>query len=368
MSNRGYKNVFKYPKNEYFGRLNEGSVSDYITDIYRFEAFCSCPSFLFRKKYCKHIKELFKEIGDELSYKVKVEKPAEKFDSSLEILNDLFQDSLYNSRQIVGVYGKPNIGKSLMATQEACYLASQGKNVLYIDTEGSAESMFDKWGDVFEERFGEGSGEIYIVTRLVLRDLLRFLGWDADVVYKTSSSEKSSKKKGKLEFRVIQRLKTSQLEECVKSDDIDFIILDSITSPLRRFTTEQQNFPARASCTAFILKELIGMQENYNVGVLVTNHASWNPAAMPHEKGIENVEVTGGVVVHHYLKRILYLDRRGTTAAKNYRRFWLVRGENFPEWSGVRIAKIDDEGYHDILDKKKISSMLTSHEVALLEG
>lgn len=316
---------------------------------------CTCPSFFYRKK-CKHLLDLLKnmtvyELDEILNDGSRVGR---KFPSSLDVVNDLYGDYAYDSNQISALYGKPSVGKTLFSIQEAIYLSSKGYNILFIDTEGSLIPMLRKWVPVLEERFGKRVGRIYVESKKSIETLMEALGYRVVLEYKMADKKKQ---KGKLEFKVLESI-PSKIEKLILDKKIDFLILDSLTSPLRSFTKEQQNFPARSDCIAFILREFVRLQEEYNIGVLVTHHATFNPSN-PYET---MADASGGVVVHYYCKRFSYLDKRDAAAYKNYRRFWLVRGENAPEWSRAVVTEINDTGYHDVKDENIISNVFTLSE------
>ena len=283
------------------------------------------------------------------------EKAGTYFNSCLDVINGIFDGHTFNSNEISGIYGKPKVGKSLMCIQESCKLAADGKNVLFIDTEGSIVPMLKQWVPVFEKKYGKRKGKIIVESKKDIEGLMEYLGHKVKVKYKSKDKSGSS---GKLEFSVIQTVDESEMDKQIKKDNIDFIIMDSITSPLREFTKEQQNYPARADATAFILRGFVRAQETHNVGCLMTAHASFNPAN-PYET---MADATGGIVLHHYVKRLLYLDKRQATAYRDYRRFWLVRSENAPEFSRCAVAKIDSEGYHGVTDPSIRNEVFTLSE------
>ncbi len=340
-------------KHEYIDKLIDGTKGNYLTSItYGGGWICTCPDFMFRRRVCKHISKLMEEImSNNLDEILSNKTIGKEFKSSLNNLNSLFESPLYNSNQIVTLYGKPGSGKTLLAIQDAIFLLTKGFNILFIDTEGSLIPMLRKWVPVLEKRFGKRKGNMIIEKKKTLETLMEYLGYEVDLEYKMKDKKK---KKGKLEFKILQTIK-SKAEEVIKSNHIDFVILDSLTSPLRSFTTEQQNFPARSNATAFILRELTRLQEDFDIGVLVTNHASYNPQNIYETKA----ELTGGIIVQYYSKRILYLDKRSSKESRDIRRFWLVRGEGSPKWSKAVPSKINDTGYHDVDNVEQIAFTLT---------
>ena len=294
---------------------------------------------------------------------------SKEFPSNLDGINNIFGGSAYNSNEISALYGKPGSGKSLFAIQEAVYLSSIGKNVLFIDTEGSIIPMMKKWVPVFEKRFGKRKGKIYVESKKSLVGLMEYLGYKVVLEYVMAKGKASAKtgkpskakKVGKLEFRVLENVPSS-LEEITKDKNLDFVILDSLTSVLREFTKEQQNYPSRSDAIAFIMRELIRVQEEYDVGMLINHHATFNPMN-PYET---KADCTGGLVVKHYAKRMMYIDKREMVAVANYRRFWLVRSENSAAWSKASVTLIDDDGYHDIDALDEREACFTSTELSRL--
>ena len=107
---------------------------------------------------------------------------------------------------------------------------------------------------------------------------------------------------------------------------------------------------------AIIMGKLVNLQQTHNVCVLVTNHASFDPT-----NPYSNVaQMRGGIAVHHFSKRIIYMDMRDKKELRNYRRLWIMRIEDEPKASTVIGARIDDAGFHYEKDVKKL---LTDSEV-----
>lgn len=304
------------------------------------------------------------------------------YGSSLQALNGMFENGkVYKSDQIFMFYAPPATGKSLMLAQEACFFASQGKNVLYIDTEGSATTYLQKWGAVFENRFGTLKGNIVVHPVSNLLDLVRFLGRTAEVAFVQSTANKKKKAKekakdqgaeveedkvvevagGKQEFRSMQVLVDPEIEQKIKKYEIDVIVIDSITAPLASmFSTGTQNFPARSDAVSCIFGLLTDIQVKHNIVILTTSHASTNPTN-PYEI---REEMKGGRTVKYFAKNLVFIDKRDKTEAANFRRFWLARSEDAQGWTKVGIALINDTGYVDIKTEEKESAK----EIAFTDG
>ena len=255
--------------------------------------------------------------------------------SSLGNLNSLFSGSAYSTCEIMALYGLPNVGKTLLSLQESMYLASQGVNVLYIDTEGSLASAYKAFGQAFKERFGTPKGVIEVEVVKTLEELLYYMGFKVDIELKGQ----------KVEVQAEEVDGEPGIERVVREGKIGFIVIDSITQPIReKFPSVQQNFPARADVTGMIYASLLRVQAKYGAGVLTTHHASFNPAN-PYET---LADIRGGIAVLYANKRVVYLDYREKKGMENIRRFWLVRGPGKQSWSDVAFARIDDRGYWDI--------------------
>jgi len=318
------------------------------------EDFCTCVGFQFRKK-CRHVEELRMIEVEEIVNG----KGVREFKSSLSAVNDLFGESAYNSDEIFAYYGMSKIGKSLLCYQEAMWFASQGLNVLYLETEGGMSQFIRKWHDVFVARFGEKKGKVYMVSKKSIETLMEYLGFRVQVVFKSAGGGKKEEK-GKLEFKVLETLRDEdvQIMKDIASAKIDVLILDSLSSPLRVFTTDRQSFPAKSDCAGYILRTLAKLQEVFGIAVIVVNHASHDPTN-PYES---EVQMRGGSAVQYYSKRIVFIDRRASKEFSDYRRFWLVRAEDIKAWSKATVAKITDFEYEDVTDEKIIDRVFTQTE------
>jgi len=323
-----------------------GDHGTYVTD----EEFCSCPSGVFRGT-CKHRVEVLKMPLKVSELKDKVRT----FPSSLEGLNKAFGGPLYNDDALVTFYGKYHIGKTLLIFQDMCFLNT---NVLWIDAEGGMKNMAQKWFPVFKERFGDVS-EIFLETRKSLSDLTEFVGFRT----RTEFHSKAKDTKGKMDFQILETLKDSEIEDVIKAEKIGAIVLDSISSPVRQIMSDdQQNNPAKATAQSLILGRLLQLQDRYGLALVVTAHASVNPANQYATS--MDVRMRGGLVLHHFSKRVIYIDARETKELRDYRRLWIVRSEDEPRFSAVVGAKVSDIGFEDYDD---VATLLTDAEAKYLK-
>lgn len=332
--------------------LYRGTAHDYICE----KEICTCPSGVYRKN-CKHMKEVERMpiSFDNVSEVVK------QYKSSLDDLNEKFGGFLYSNDGCVSLYAKYGTGKTLFQIQESYFLSSLGVRTLLIDTEGGALSMIARWKNVFEKRFNVSSKNIFIEQKKSLESLMEYLGYKVSVVFKAADKRGE---KGKLEFRVINTIDRPKIEEDIKTYDINMIMVDTVSSPIRQaFTSEQQNFPARASATALIYGKLLRLQDEKDVGLLTTHQAEYNP--MDLYGTIESVKIRGGEVPMYYSKRVLFMDARDKKDLVNYRRLWIVRMEDRPKFSEVIPLKITDAGF--VSSDLELDVLLTDAEKKILE-
>lgn len=252
----------------------DGSTGSHVVWSDKDGEYCTCVGWSVRKK-CKHLDLLrCKIMSGEISIDeiLNGKDDVRRFPSSLNAINTLFGEEAYNSDEIFAVYGKPKVGKSLLMTQDGYYLTTQGYNVLYIDTEGSGVEFLRKWIPIFKQRFGEGKGKMWYNSIKTIEELLEYVGFRA-VVKRVSAGGGKKANVGKLEFSIVETLENSELSKFIEKNKIDFVIVDSISAPLRKFTSTQQDHPAKADATAHLFMGLIDVMDKHNVGVAVTLHA-----------------------------------------------------------------------------------------------
>lgn len=331
--------------------IARGNEGDYVIGPHG----CTCMAGTFGKR-CKHIDEAERRG---LMAPVEIGKAGftRSFPSFLSSLNEIVGENFFNSDVIVAVHGKPGVGKSLYALHECANASAKGINFLYIDTEGGFKSLAHSWWDKLEKKFGikEGSGKGYVETRKTLKTLHEFLGYRTDTVW-VKKKERGEEETGKMEFRILESLPEPEIDSFIQKKDIGFVVVDSVSMPVATaINEEQQNRPARFTATALIMGKLAELQEKYGVCVLTIHHSSWNPQN-PYETF---AQMRGGKIVHHYSKRILYMDMRQKDELSDMRRLWLARAEDVAKFSDVAFLSIDDNGMGDI-DAK------TGYEAGLL--
>lgn len=340
--------------------------------------YCTCRSYYFKRK-CKHFEQIKKVKKMVLNWNsVEESKVIREFKSSLNIINDMFNGAAYTSDSIFGLFGLAGEGKSLLCIQEAFYLMSQGYKVLYIDTEGSLVSQLRKyWAEVFMARFNLSKEDLS--KRFFIQNFREdeFAGKEEKiekVLYYFGDNIEIEKKGNKIELKWLEKKgrkpkdNRSLIEKDIDKYGIDFIILDSITNPIRiAISSNPQNYPAKSDIEARILGHLLELQVEYNVGMLITLQASYNPVN-PYDN---EVSMRGGLSAAYNIKRRVSLVRRNKIGFENIRIFFFERGETGSSKSTVGFAKIDDFGFDDLdLEKEglKINDLLTGAQFKKIYG
>ncbi len=381
------------------------------------ECKCSCKDALFRNKKCKHIIEFEKEVEENMAKSLNqvknVETTTRKFPSSLKCIHDLFGEEPYNSGELFGIYAMANTGKSLICFQEAIFLLSMGYKVFYIDTEGSAEKMMNKWLETFECRFKNiDYNNMLLEDRYRnLPNLMAYLGYHYRAVVKKSDSKtgkfesnfypmiennnknplvdiveprlvdnisdlksdidkldkkiKSLKTDTKKEELTVElqnmknKLKDKEQEYSNKKSEYryfveeledfnpDFIIIDSITNPIRAFIpNSMQNYPEKSFVEGVILSKFLDMQNKHSCGVICTFHGTTNVG----NSYDTEIKIRGGMAIKHNIKRMIMIEQRKKKEVMAYRKLWLYRSEDEQEFGAVNFCKICDDGYIDVDD------------------
>jgi archaellum biogenesis ATPase FlaH len=348
----------------------EGSCGKYLVelDLETGVGICTCPGFVFHKKDCKHIRQLRYEVekmGIKRGLRKKQKKDVRYFQSSISGINRMFVGGAYSSKIATGVFGLPGIGKSLFCIQECYYLLKQGYRVLFVDTEGSLNAQLDNWEAIFMERFGI-SDEV-VDENLIMEDryrkldkILEYFGYRAEIKLKGGKVEVDCD-----EIRDKRKKWPSEFEKDIVENNVDFVIFDSLTNPIRlAIPPNPQNTPTKSYLEGKIIEKLCEVQDKYNVGCLVTMQGTFNPSK-PYDNA---VHFRGGLSVRYNVKRVLGFLKREKKDLEDYRQVWFVRGETGKPYSQVTFVKYTDLGILDVdLEKEglKLEDMLTKSQLEM---
>jgi len=267
---------------------------------------------------------------------------------------------------IMGVFGSRASGKTILSTQMAFDTMKQlDGNVLSIDTEGSYHTYLS-YVERFSERydvdagitnlsFKENNDEVKVVEEsdadrefcvLDCRDvegLLSLVGCPLTIEVGNSKIDVAPKDEWNTAFM------DSPLGLLMKEKDISYIVLDSISNPMKKFPTSQQNYPSRATAAYNIL---LGVQEaakEFWIPCISVIHQSNNPT-----RPWDNPNFVGGSAVGYNTKTMLYISKERTQRTPKTRKrednvaeVWLERSPDRGVWKSVGYVEIEltDEGF-----------------------
>ena len=258
----------------------------------------------------------------------------------------------------VGFYGIQNIGKSLLATQTAIRFASEGYDVIYLDTEAFYQ-LDEDWNRItgwFIKRWNLDESVRDRIHLKQMRDLFalgRYFGIEFQIVQeqaRISAMAKFPKKWGEKDTKVTHQSQnwitySQAYKDLISLDKPGLVIIDSITVPIKsKIASTTQNFPARASLLQTLLDVALVTANEFNIGFIVTNHGTKNPMGY-------GVQPWGGANMIYYVKRWIGLldglkaDRE--VYGEQVRRVYRYRWPGLMEiMSRVLLAK--DTGYIDV--------------------
>ncbi len=326
---------------------NKGVEYDTCLDPTMRDTHCTCADAVYRKNQkCKHIIFLMGKVKME---KMKKNMNETKIKSECEKIDDLLGGGIQQGA-ITGIVGKRMVGKSMFSYQVGlANLKQTKKKTLLIDTEGTP--IYDV--RVLQYRFGkrfdlkpEEINERFVMKTTIgdakyknLVKLLRMLGLEVRI---TQSD------RGKM--TPIFKPCSAELDD-TELKKYSMIILDSMTTPMETFVTETtSNLPTRSQIEARLFGILTHIAKLYNIGVIVTFHTTYNPAAIGYT---DHGKPKGGDVIVYNTKYILQFDDAinkekkdnfgsETKRAKLYRHPIKIPGN---KWDLIRLK--EDYGYTD---------------------
>lgn len=343
-----------------FGRFIMGKVKGekvYIVVYDRIckDWFCTCDGFWYNK-WCRHLDWLkrFVDVVEGrqmrlLRYNdIKSGDKVKKENTGIKSVDILFDGYPLSTDSLLAIYGESMAGKTILALQISAYLISKGHRVLYIDTEGGVSEIVDDWMPKFQERFGLTDKQVN--DRFILAKVLDLIEFFELLGKKVKLEIKNSKVEVSINDIPQRELKNKlTLEQIIKEERIDVLVLDSMSSLFRVIPSNPQNFPARADLEAQLFYDLIKLQEKRGLFVIVLHQSTQSPMAYDSRQ-----ELRGGMVVKYFSKRIMYIDKSMKKKYWNYRRIWTIRSEDDASWSKCAVVKITDRGYEDLTPKEAV--------------
>jgi len=348
----------------------------------RGEYFCSCRGFLAHpNRLCSHLVGLLRKLemeGEDISPYVKGllgfgDMSVEMVETSLKGYNRLFGGLC--KRRINAVFGKPEMGKSLLNLQFAVDVVSrEGGNALIVETEGGLER---RWLSYFKDRNPElqwasvewpvfedvkrvsGSVEKQVVFDY---DDLKFEKREANTIYVWECRTLLpilafhgrplyfKMKGGVIEPvdvpEMMVSLRDSPVGRLIEECNLKYLSYDSLSTPIEsEFTGGQSNWRTRAKTTFALLNKVQQVLDSYDVVAMLTVHAT--------QGGFEKPRPVGGKALLHNSKFVAYLTsftaRSGRYAgSRSLRKLQVYRHPLKEKWSEEAAVVITDRGFVDV--------------------
>lgn len=271
---------------------------------------------------------------------------------------------------ILGLFGPRASGKTILSIQLGFDVMSQlddGGNVMYIDTEGNYHA-FVSWIDRFSKVYGidcdmisgsynkddgvefedddseSDSCKFYVVDIRDIENLLSFVGTGLSLDVQKSKIDVTPDPD-----TWVSRFEDSELGILLADKGICYMVLDSISNPLKKFPTQQQNFPARATTGYNILLQLQQAAKIYSMPVVCITHQSNNPT-----RTWERPNFAGGMAIGYNFKFNLFMSRKRTQRttktlkrSSNVAEVWIERAPDKPAWdeSGYVEIELTEDGF-----------------------
>ena len=249
-----------------------------------------------------------------------------------------------NKESIHAIFGQSQVGKTTLMLQVLYDISDQLEMpVLYYDTEGGGNTFVELWGDIYKKRYPKA--QVDVRTKRKLQNILKDHGKMVKIKYsggKAVSQGAKEKTSGKTTIQVVDEIDPCPLGDLIAKNGYGAIFYDSMTTPMKVFGPDQQNFPARNQAQTAWFAEMLNIIDEYGVYVLAAHHASKNPAD-PYAKE----QMTGGGAVQYYCKVILHLKKWRAKGATAYRTLKLVRYFNKAPDEHETLMKLTNEGYDD---------------------
>lgn len=357
-------------------------------------AICSCQNETYRSSLvCKHILIVLYQLGekkaieviDKMFYKDKekevIEMDANYVKTNLEGINKLIGGlPIGSGLMIIGWHA---VGKTIILTQFAFevmmhYLSQkQIANALILDTEGNRHS-YELWAEELKTRYGLDTQLVEILVDFkIIRAATKDKKEEKDIVIIGSDPAKYDQKKNTLffmdvrgidkivalfgrqcEMRVSEGGKidlyptpnwqfnalNSVIGDFILKNNVRYLGIDSVSTPLLEFGTTQQNYPARFTATNFWLLPAEQLAKSCNLVLVGNVHVTKRP-----DNPYDVPDHFGGKGIGHVFKFGLELKRK----KDNIRELRLERAPKAPDKGKSCDLILTDVGFLDHVEKGK---------------
>jgi len=263
--NRTNNGVTAIVKNSY---VPSKKNTTYSTSIFFDGTYsCTCPDFTIRRRFCKHLVALYRELSDDERKAFREKKLREikvKVPTTIMSLNKLTRGGLPIGT-VITVTGDPKVGKTFLVYQLASEVSNLlRKPALYIDTEGffTEQTIED-----FKRYFARYKNAEVIVSQIRdLVDLAEFLGIKLKISYAGDKINVSAEDTDCLALETLNQL------------DAKVLVIDSLSYPIKIAisTSKVQDYAARATIINRLYGKLDYIAAKLPGIVLVVQHISRN--------------------------------------------------------------------------------------------
>ncbi len=275
--------------------------------------------------------------------------------SYLKNVEDIFGE--FKGKEVYSFYGLASIGKTLYLIGEAVNALANGVRVIWIDTEGGWEGIWDNFAPKYAKRFNYDMSkldELFEYKRVLsVEELAAYLGMEVEIEY--GGKIKATLKK------MMTKEDNTIYEKFGKKRDKVMIILDSFSSPFKmQFTTGVEQFSSRADVQSIIMMGLMRFMEKTNAILLASHHSSFNPTNVWQQTG----NIRGGNTVLYYSKHVIDFEKPKKKALDNFRKIYGVRTSKAKNWEKEGWLQIKDDGYYDATEDDAVAAMAGSKAVS----
>jgi hypothetical protein len=253
--------------------------------------------------------------------------------------NDAVKSLEFVEGELAGIMGPPQAGKSLYALEQGYTIG----NTLIVNTEEPSPQFIKSWVPVFQKKYKTDMTPI-VKYKPFAQDLLDYVGI-----------------KGKLELGTKNEFKLSEwdienapIKKDVEKNKIKYVIIDSMTAPFSLLMAGgRQNMPLRTQVEELFFAGMNSLLAENPIYAFTNNHISLNPT-QPYLSR-EQMLLKGGKTIGHFTKLLTYLEHRNKP--HGYRKLWIVRYHDLPEWQLSNNVLITDNGYRGGLTEEELEQM-----------
>jgi DNA repair protein RadA len=277
---------------------NASSIHEKLASSKHSRAFCE-ELVVYADKYLYESGILNKPL---ISCKdMKNQTPRERFSTGDEKIDTWFGGGI-ESKAVTEFYGKFRSGKTQICYSTAVKAASEGKKVMYVDTENTFDPMR-------------------------VEEICKVKGYDVDTVEENILVMQP-------QASALLTKNMQLLGKHIRENNIKLVIVDSIIALHRAEFLGRGTLADRQQKLAEIISFLVKGAKNYDVGVMITNQVIDSPD--PFNPG---VKPTGGNIIGHGSTHRIYMKSQGmSNASSNTNNLTTMLMEDSPRYARTELT------------------------------